>query len=289
MLTLAPLFFIFALLCYVIISLYFVRSLFRAANYLTDKQEENRHKYRIHRAYSIAILILGLIFHALSLYQNMFIDDTGVIFSLFNVLSLTSWLMLLFSVIFTSYRPIIVLNVLAAPVAAVGLILGYIGSLPHALPNEVTDISKISWTMELHILSSIAAYSVFLMAALQALLLKLQNRELKHKTKTRVWVALLPALQTMEKLLFDMLVLGFGLLSLALLLGWFGVTDFFAQHLAHKTVFSGLAWLIFAWLIFGHWKYGWRGKRAVNMTLWGFGFLVLGFIGTKFVLQILLS
>lgn len=283
-------FFLIALSCYVIVSIYFMRSLAVAASHLsgrkaiTDVQTTPEKSYRINRKVSIILLIVGWVFHALTLYPYMMAADGNINFNLFNVLSLTALLMLGFSLLFSSYRPIIVLNVLAAPIAALGLMTGYVQQpLKH-----ISTTSDISLTMQLHIILSIAAYSILFMAAMQAVLLLLQNRELKHKTHTRVWVKLLPPLQTMERLLFDMILVGFALLSVALGLGWLGVTDLLAQHLAHKTVFSGLAWLLFAWLIFGHWKFGWRGKRAANMTLWGFGLLALGFIGTKTVLELIL-
>jgi ABC-type uncharacterized transport system permease subunit len=93
----------------------------------------------------------------------------------------------------------------------------------------------------------------------------------------------------METLLFDMLLVGFGLLTLALGFGTVAVDDLLAQHLVHKTVFSVLSWLVFAVLLFGHWQMGWRGLRAVRFTLWGFGLLLIGFVGSKLVLELFLN
>lgn len=293
-------FFILALLCYFAVSCYFFYSLYATARHIsvTHAQHEiatqssnGTKKHRINRMGSLSLLLLGMICHAISLYSQMVTTGLNIDFSLFNILSLTTLLMLGFSLLFSSYRPIIVLNSLAAPSAAFGLIMGFVFSAPVMVGNVTapsTIPTQMSLSMQLHIMLSIAAYSVLLMAASQAILLRLQNRELKHKTHTRVWVKLLPPLETMESLLFDMILLGFCLLSVALAFGWFGVTDLLAQHLAHKTVFSLLAWALFAWLIYGHWKYGWRGKRAANITLWAFGLLALGFIGTKTVLELIL-
>jgi len=66
------------------------------------------------------------------------------------------------------------------------------------------------------------------------------------------------------------------------------VQNIFTQHLLQKTVLSILAWLVFGALMWGRWKYGWRGTRAVNLTLFGMAVLVLAFFGTKFVLQMIL-
>lgn len=277
-----PIFFIAALLCYVTISIYFMRSLLAAANHLANEKSSQPTKpYRIHRTVSISLLVVGMLCHALTLYPFMLSDTGNINFNLLNVISLTTLVMLGFSLLFSSYRPVIVLNVLAAPIAAMGLLVGYLNTQP----ANLTNLTELSLSMELHIVLSIVAYSVFFMAATQAILLHLQYRELKHHTQHRVWVKLLPPLETMESLLFDMILVGFCLLSVALALGFVGVTDLLAQHLAHKTVFSLLAWLLFAWLLYDKHKHGWRGKRAANITLWGFGLLAIGFIGTKFVLE----
>jgi ABC-type uncharacterized transport system permease subunit len=66
------------------------------------------------------------------------------------------------------------------------------------------------------------------------------------------------------------------------------VDNLFGQHLVHKTVLSIIAWAIFGALLLGRWRYGWRGGRAVNLTLLGMGTLILAFIGTKFVLELVL-
>src|SRR5690606_22019798 len=85
------------------------------------------------------------------------------------------------------------------------------------------------------------------------------------------------------------LMTGFVLLTLALGFGFFTIDNFFAQHLAHKTAFSIISWLVYGSLLIGHWKFGWRGQKAVRFTLLGFGLLALGFIGAKFVLEMILG
>ena len=53
----------------------------------------------------------------------------------------------------------------------------------------------------------------------------------------------------MTALLFTLVKLGFVLLTVSLLSGFLFVNDLFAQHLAHKTVFSMAAWVVFGVLI----------------------------------------
>jgi ABC-type uncharacterized transport system permease subunit len=92
----------------------------------------------------------------------------------------------------------------------------------------------------------------------------------------------------MEDLLIQILVGGFFLLSLSLATGFMFVSDLLSQHLAHKTVFSVLAWLIFALVLAGRWARGWRGPRLVRLTLGGFVLLLLAYFGSKFVLELIL-
>lgn len=234
------------------------------------------------RTASLSLLFVGLLLHAALLLPRL-LSAQGLDLNIFNILSLTGWLMLAFSLIFSTYRPILALNLLAIPVAALGLLLAVLWQAPY------TPLQHTSHGLEGHILLSLAAYCLLLMSAIQATLLHAQNKELKHQTERRIWVRLLPSLQAMESLLFDMLLMGFALLTVALLLGGFAVDNLLAQHLWHKTIFSLMSWLVFAVLLWGHWRLGWRGQRAVRFTLWGFGLLLVGFVGSKLVLELLLS
>jgi ABC-type uncharacterized transport system permease subunit len=225
----------------------------------------------IHKSLSLGLLLIGMAAHAALLYPYV-VTLYGLNFNLFNIISLTSLFFLFFYLLFCLYRPILSLGILAAPTALIGMTIGYVGRAPY----------------QIHIILSLAAYCVLLMAAVQALFLRLQIRELKHHTIHRFWVNKLPSLQSMESLLFDMLLVGFVLLSIALGIGFIYVQDLMAQHIVHKTVFSLLSWLLFGVLLFGNWRAGWRGKRAANITIYAFILLAIGFVGSKFVLEMLL-
>jgi len=227
-------------------------------------------------------LLIGLLGHAVVLYPDI-ITQGGLNFNIFNVVSLTTLFMLLFYWGFCLYRQILPLGILATPLAFLGMMIGFFGDAPYH------PLSTISPILQAHIIMSLAAYSVLFMAAIAAIMLRLQISELKRQTFHRVWVDKLPSLQSMEALLFDMITVGFLLLSISLLLGFIDTTNLLAQHLVHKTVFSLLSWLVFGALLVGHWRFGWRGQRAANMTLYGVILLGLAFIGTKFVLELILN
>lgn len=246
--------------------------------YLLMQLMSKRHPH--HGLISI-LLSLGLILHGLILSGDM-LTSLGVNYDVFNLMSFTSGLMLLLSLLFSHYRPVMALNLIGIPVAALGLILGF------GLSKSNQLMSENSLSLDIHILLSLSAYAILLMAALHALLLWVQNRELKKKQK-RLWVNLLPPYQAMESLLFDMLGIGFALLTIALGFGFFTIDNFFAQHLAYKTTFSILSWFVFGILLIGHYRLGWRGQKAIRFTLSGFMLLAIGFIGSKFVLEMILG
>jgi ABC-type uncharacterized transport system permease subunit len=89
--------------------------------------------------------------------------------------------------------------------------------------------------------------------------------------------------------MFQMIRIGFVLLSLALFTGVLFLEDIFAQHLVHKTVLSIVAWLVFATLLWGRWRFGWRGQVAIRWTVGGFVFLMLAYFGSKLVLELILN
>jgi len=178
------------------------------------------------------------------------------------------------------------------PTASLGAVLSPITAvaiLTALLPSSVIiPLSELSTTMLVHIAASIVAFGFLLNATIQAALSAILSQHL-HERKFSGFVAVLPPLQTMEALLFHYLILGVAALSLAIATGFITYDDLLAQHLAHKTVLSIVAWLFFGGLVVGHKLKGWRGHTATRLTLIGFCFLVLGYIGSEFVLQYVIN
>jgi ABC-type uncharacterized transport system permease subunit len=122
------------------------------------------------------------------------------------------------------------------------------------------------------------------------LLMALLERRLHDGTLPRV-LQQMPPLLTMEKLLFRIIWAGFILLTLTLVSGVIYSEELLgkAARFNHKTVFGVLSWIIFAALLSGRTIYGWRGRVAVRWTLAGFLALVLAYIGSRFVLEVILG
>ncbi len=99
----------------------------------------------------------------------------------------------------------------------------------------------------------------------------------------------MPPLEAAEQGLFACIWLGFFLLSLAIFSGLIFVENLLAQHLVHKTVLSVLGWLVFATLLFGRWRFGWRGQTASAWTLGGVATLLLAYFGSRLILELILG
>jgi ABC-type uncharacterized transport system permease subunit len=145
-----------------------------------------------------------------------------------------------------------------------------------------------SWQMSVHVFSSIIAFSLLNIAALQAILLAIHDQQLRRHHPRRLMLVL-PPLQAMEVLLFQIIAAGVFFLTLSLLSGFIFVEDLFAQHLVHKTVLSIFAWIIFSALLVGRLRYGWRGSVAIHWTLAGFVLLLMAYFGSKMVMELILN
>lgn len=224
---------------------------------------------------------IAVAFHAGVLMQEL-VTSEGLNFGFFNASSLVFWLMALLVLVTAVRMPVENLGLAVFPMAALALALEMLLPSQHFLPEGA------SATLRLHVLMSIVAYSMLSVAALQAILLAVQDKHLRNHHPGG-FVRMLPPLQTMEYLLFRMIGLGFVVMSMSLISGFLYLDDMFAQHLVHKTVLSMIAWLFFAVLLWGRWKFGWRGKRAIRVTLSGFGSLLLAYLGSKLVLELVLG
>jgi ABC-type uncharacterized transport system permease subunit len=223
----------------------------------------------------------GLILHTLALYNSM-ISPLGINLGFYNALSLISAFIVLFTLTATWRHPIEILLIALLPIAVITVLLDINSSTDHIL-----DVNS-SKALIFHILTSIIAYSLLALAALQAILLSIQNKFIRAHQPGGL-IKLMPPLRNMEVLLFEVIVVGFAALTISLGTGLIFLDNMFEQQLVHKTVLSILAWFVFLILLVGHWKLGWRGRTAIRWTIGGFISLMLAYFGSKFVLEIVLT
>lgn len=205
----------------------------------------------------------------------------GVDLHFFAALSLVGGCVAALVLIVNMARPVATLGVILFPLAAILLVVD-VFLAPHTQPLP------IDWQIKLHVIFSLLGFSVLAVAAVLAILLAAQEHALRTRRLDGL-AAALPPLTLTETLMFQMIGAGFVLLSIAILVGFLFVDNLFAQHLIHKTALSLAAWLVFGALLYGRWRHGWRGRRAVNLTLAGMVLLVLAFFGSRFVLELVLK
>ena len=230
---------------------------------------------------ALAIALFGLLLHMAGLYGSMS-SESGINLGFYSALSLVSVVIVMLTLIAALRHPIQIMLIILLPLAAVTVMLNSFTDTHNLIPPDSTGM------LAFHILMSVIAYSLLALAALQAIMLSMQNRLLHHHQTDGI-LRVMPPLKNMERLLFEIILSGFLVLTISLGSGLLFLENMFAQHVAHKTVLSIFAWFIFLALLIGHWKLGWRGKTATRWTLGGFISLMLAYFGSKFVLEILLG
>ena len=229
----------------------------------------------------ITLGIVALVCHAVVAWNSIF-DDHSVHLGLYRILALISLVINLACIAWLVRRPLQNLLIVLLPLSASTVLISAFAPQTGTTPEELGN------GLLVHIAASILAYAVLTLAAVQAALLAVQDRQLKQHRATGI-VSFLPPLQLMETMLFELVWMGVILLSIAIASGFLYVDDFFAQHLVHKTVLTLIAWVVYSTLLWGRYQLGWRSQTAVRFTLGGFIVLMLAFLGSKLVLELVLQ
>lgn len=232
------------------------------------------------RALGIALGLIAVTLHPIALYHSILTPE-GFNLPFFHAASLVTWIIALVLMLSALTKPIENLGIVLLPLAALTVAVDLLYPSSYLLPH----VNSLG--MRLHILLSLLSYSLFTLAAVQSGLLAVQNQHL-HSRHPGGFIRALPPLQTMESLLFEMIGLGFILLSLGLITGFMFLEDMFAQHLVHKTILSLISWVVFAVLLWGRFRFGWRGRIAIRWTMSGFVVLMLAYFGSKAVMELIL-
>ncbi len=219
--------------------------------------------------------IIAWLLQAVLCFYSLF-SENGWKLHIGNAILLVSWLSVL----------IVMLFKLKSAWVKVPLVLFVITALFLIDINPVLSYyhyKQFSWQLNLHISLSMLAYSILTVAALFAVSLLVQIKKVKN-SQFDTGSNLLSIIDE-EKKLFQLISLGWLILSTSLLSGVIFIDNFMDQHLGHKVVFSLLAWLIFGFLIFGRVTKGWRGEKLILLTITGMTLLAIGYLGSKIVLE----
>lgn len=225
----------------------------------------------------------ALTIQGLGLHDGLF--ATGALrFSFSLALSLMLWLAVLIYWLESFQSRMDGMQPMVLPLAAISAILPVIFPQTHEIGHANAFGFKV------HFLTAMLAYSLFTLSAMHALFMGFVEQKL-HRRALNKHQASLPSILSMEALLFRMIGVAFLLLTLTLISGSLFSEQIFGKALVfdHKTLFAFASWMIFAALLFGRIKYGWRGRIALRWTLAGFLLLILAYIGSRFVSEVLLG
>lgn len=228
------------------------------------------------------VLVVAWVLHGLQLFWTL--TATAPHFGFAQTLSITVWLVLTVYAVESRLYPQMPARWALAGLGAVAIVLALV--FPGApLPATSSPLLGLHWALGL------SAYGLFAAAVVHGWLMNRAERQMRHVAESgEAGVPLL----TLERLMFRFVVAGFALLTLTLLAGLlFGEQLYGPAHAGwrwtHKNVFTLLSWLVFAVLLLGRWRLGWRGRRAVRVLYVGAGLLLLGYAGSRFVLEVLLG
>lgn len=260
------------LACYLACAAWLASSVFRAGEHAAHGR----------RVAGLALGVIALVLHAILLWRVLF-DRPVLAFTVAETASLIGWPIGLIAIGLCGLRP---------RFAAIGAVLTVVAGVVAATTVEGASsgyaLERPSWEIGAHIVLSTLAYALLTIAVALTIALRMLDQRL-HNRRPLGWLTALPSVEALESAAFQALAAGFAVLTLALFSGFVFVDNLFAQHLVHKTVLSCLAWIVFAVLLFGRWRFGWRGRTAANWALGGFALLGLAYFGSKIVLESILG
>lgn len=208
----------------------------------------------------------------------------GARFGFGPALSMTAWLVLTVYALESRLYPQLQSRKALAALGAMAVLIGLV------FPGSTLQSTASAW-LPLHWALGIASYGLFAAAVVHAWLMTRSETQMRLGIAGDASLAGVP-LMTLERLMFAFVMAGFVLLSATLLAGWLFSESLYGQGVAwkwnHKTIFSVLSWLAFAALLWGRWQWGWRGKHAVRILYAGAGLLLLAYVGSRFVLEMIL-
>lgn len=232
----------------------------------------------------IAIVPVALVLHGMLLYQRVVVPQ-GLDLGVANAVSMLVWLtVLIYWLASLAFPGLSGILGMVAPVALAAVLLQAAIRTGHVVTYGGDPL------FTLHFAIAMLGYSLFIVATVHALVMLAEEKWL-HRGVLPPFLKSLPPLLEMEALLFRILLAAFVMLTLTVVSGVFFSEQMFGKPLTftHKIVFAIISWLIFGGLLAGRHLRGWRGRKAVHWTLAGFSALLLAYVGSKIVLELILK
>lgn len=220
--------------------------------------------------------------HVLTLVASLFAPP--VRFGFAPALSVTAWLMLTMYLIEQRLYPRLRAAGLLSGIGGVAVLLSIV------FPGSPLGNQHSAW-LPLHLTLGVASYGMFAAAVVHAGLMTRAERRIRSTSTSASDQGSGVPLLTLERIMFLCVGVGFALLSATLLVGVLFSEALYGRpwYPDHKTVLSMLSWGVFAVLLLGRARFGWRGRNATRMVYAGAVMLLLGYAGSRFVLEVLLE
>ena len=213
-----------------------------------------------------------------SIYAYSLINNVYQKFNFITSLEITFLIVNYLFFLFMFSKPIKHLGLVLLPLTAIAILISMIY-------HDSSNLGLIDPDLRIHIIVSITSYGFLGLGAIQAILLRYQEKKLKDVSGS-LFITILPSIEKMEKVMFDLIIFGFILLTLSLLSGAPFVTMNKHPGLLEKILFSIIAWMTYSYLIYSRFSKGVRGKKATNLTLSGMSFLLIAYLGTKLFFEL---
>ncbi len=234
------------------------------------------HHGRGRRIAAFAIASIGVVVHAAALVQERRLAPNAAL-ALGDTLALVA-LVISVTAIAMALRPRL------RGIAAVLLVIAAVLEAAFSEGARQFSVGRPGWELVFHVAMATTAFAFLTIGAVLAVAQVLVDRRLRSR-RPLGWLKILTPVESVESGCFQSIWAGFALLTLALVTGAFFIENLLAQHLVHKVVLAIVAWVVFAILLFGRWRMGWRGRKAMHWTLAGYGLLGLSYFGSKIVLE----
>ena len=261
----------------VILSSYIISSLTYASS-----QWPSYNKYQ-NILFSIGLIfgLLGITVHGMVLFDNV-VQKNGLHFSIANIISLIGFQLAFIAILASLKKEMCGFSAGILLISSVSALL--LTSLISGFDNLQSEIKPMTWQIKTHIFTSVFAYAMLCAGSIIAIFALIQDQRLRNK-KLSSLNALFAPLETTEKIIFDTASLGSISLMISIFSGIIFIENLFSQHLAHKTVLSIIALIMFAVLVYGRKVYGWRGRSAIYLYLSAFFMLAISYFGSRFMLE----
>ena len=223
---------------------------------------------------SLGMTAIGFAAHTIALVARMVGTADVSPPGFHEALSFFSWMLILVFLAVEFRHRLHVLGSFIVPLALVSLVSAA------ALPETAPTLSPVFRTLWVHVTLSMLGTVGFAIAFVAGLMYLIQDRLLKSK-RFNVLYSKLPALDFLDHLNQQSIVMGFPLLTLGIITGALSAEFSRGSYLSWnpEQTWALVTWVFYFAVLLGRLTVGWRAKRAAYLTIIGFAGVILTLIG----------